>query len=68
LFFQSEIRDLGEFSGASGILNPFGDKIGSVSQEVLETISQFGLDSYLNNLGYVSHGELLINAGPKFCY
>jgi hypothetical protein len=28
--------------------------IGSVSQEVLETISQFGLDSYLNNLGYVA--------------
>jgi hypothetical protein len=32
--------------------------IGSVSQEVLETISQFGLDSYLNNLGYV-HGEAI---------
>jgi hypothetical protein len=42
------------------ILNPFGDKINwSVSQEVLETISQFGLDSYLNNLGYVSHGEAI---------
>jgi hypothetical protein len=42
----------------SPILNPFGDKInGSVSQEVLETISQ--LDSYLNNLGYVSHGEAI---------
>jgi hypothetical protein len=40
------------------ILNPFGDKInGSVSQK-LETIS-FGLDSYLNNLGYVSHGEAI---------
>jgi hypothetical protein len=52
----------GELSGAnwSPILNPFGDKInGSVSQEVLETISQFGLDSYLNNLGYVSHGEAI---------
>ena len=33
--------------------------IGSVSQEVLETISQFGLDSYLNNLGYLSHGEAI---------
>jgi hypothetical protein len=33
--------------------------IGAVSQEVLETISQFGLDSYLNNLGYVSHGEAI---------
>ena len=33
--------------------------IGAVSQGVLETISQFGLDSYLNNLGYVSHGEAI---------
>jgi galactitol-specific phosphotransferase system IIB component len=33
--------------------------IGSVSQEVLETISQFGLDSYLNNLGYLSHVEAI---------
>lgn len=31
--------------------------IGAVSQEVLETISQFGLNSYVNNLGYVSHTE-----------
>jgi galactitol-specific phosphotransferase system IIB component len=31
--------------------------MGAVSQEVLETISQFGLTSYLNNLGYVSHSE-----------
>ncbi len=31
--------------------------MGAVSQEVLETISQFGLNSYLNNLGYVSHAE-----------
>ncbi|WP_310594911.1 glycosyltransferase family 4 protein [Flavobacterium sp.] len=29
--------------------------MGAVSQEVLETISQFGLNSCLNNLGYVSH-------------
>jgi galactitol-specific phosphotransferase system IIB component len=33
--------------------------IGAVSQEVAETIAQFGLDSYLNNLGYVSHGEAI---------
>lgn len=33
--------------------------IGAVSQEVLETISQFGLNSYLNNLGYVSHTEAI---------
>lgn len=31
--------------------------IGAVSQEVLETITQFGLNAYLNNLGYVSHAE-----------
>ncbi len=31
--------------------------IGAVSQEVLQTISEFRLDSYVNNLGYVSHKE-----------
>ena len=33
--------------------------IGAVSQEVLETITQFGLNPYLNNLGYVSHNEAI---------
>jgi glycosyltransferase involved in cell wall biosynthesis len=33
--------------------------IGAVSQEVLETISSFGLNTYLNNLGYVSHSEAI---------
>jgi glycosyltransferase involved in cell wall biosynthesis len=33
--------------------------IGAVSQEVLETITQFELKSYLNNLGYVSHSEAI---------
>lgn len=33
--------------------------IGAVSQEVLETISQFGLNTYLNNLGYVSHAKAI---------
>ena len=33
--------------------------IGAVSQEVLETIAQFGLNPYLNNLGYVSHSEAI---------
>lgn len=33
--------------------------IGAVSQEVLETISQFGLKPYLNNLGYISHAEAI---------
>lgn len=33
--------------------------IGAVSQEVLETISQFGLQIYINNLGYLSHSEAI---------
>lgn len=33
--------------------------IGAVSQEVLDSIGHFGLDSYLNNLGYVSHEEAI---------
>ena len=33
--------------------------IGAVSQEVLDTIAAFGLNSYLNNLGYVSHAEAI---------
>jgi glycosyltransferase involved in cell wall biosynthesis len=33
--------------------------IGAVSQQVLETITQFGLNFYLNNLGYVSHTEAI---------
>ncbi|MGZ9733907.1 glycosyltransferase family 4 protein [Flavobacterium sp. GNP002] len=33
--------------------------IGAVSQEVLETITQFGLNTYLNNLGYVSHADAI---------
>lgn len=33
--------------------------IGAVSQEVLETINEFGLNPYLNNLGYVSHSEAI---------
>ena len=35
--------------------------IGAISQEVLETIEQFGLNLYLNNLGYVSHAEAVAN-------
>ncbi|MFC7775410.1 glycosyltransferase family 4 protein [Flavobacterium sp. GCM10027622] len=31
--------------------------MGKVSQEVLDTITSFGLNNYLNNLGYVSHQE-----------
>lgn len=31
--------------------------IGAVSQEVLQTITEFKLDAYVNNLGYVSHKE-----------
>jgi len=33
--------------------------IGAVSHEVLEQIAQFGLNPYLNNMGYVSHGEAI---------
>ena len=33
--------------------------IGAVSREVLETITQYGLNPYLNNLGYVSHSEAI---------
>ncbi|ESU28458.1 glycoside hydrolase family protein [Flavobacterium limnosediminis JC2902] len=33
--------------------------IGAVSQEVLDTISEFKLSEYVNNLGYVSHQEAL---------
>ncbi|MCG9791032.1 glycosyltransferase family 4 protein [Flavobacterium algicola] len=35
--------------------------IGAVSQEVLETISKKGLNTYLNNLGYVSHDEAIMH-------
>ena len=31
--------------------------IGKVSQEIVDSISEYKLDSYLNNLGYVSHSE-----------
>lgn len=31
--------------------------MGKVSQEILDTISKFGLQKHLNNLGYVSHKE-----------
>lgn len=33
--------------------------IGAVSQEVLDTIATFGLESYVNSLGYVSHEEAI---------
>ncbi len=33
--------------------------IGKVSQEILDTIEKFGLNSHLNNLGYVSHAEAI---------
>lgn len=31
--------------------------IGKISQEILETLSQFELSLYVNNLGYISHSE-----------
>jgi hypothetical protein len=33
--------------------------IGKISQEILESISEFQLDAYCNNLGYVSHTEAI---------
>ncbi|EKT4517454.1 glycosyltransferase family 4 protein [Flavobacterium psychrophilum] len=33
--------------------------IGKVSQEILDTIDGFNLNSYVNNLGYVSHKEAI---------
>ena len=35
--------------------------LGAVSQEVLDTISQFNLNLYLKNLGYVSHSEAVLH-------
>lgn len=34
--------------------------VGAISPEVVETINDFGLSKYVNNLGYVSHREALI--------
>lgn len=34
--------------------------IGAVSREVLDAIEKFGLGSYINNLGYVSHNEAVV--------
>lgn len=34
--------------------------IGAVSQEILDTIDEFQLTKYVNNMGYVSHNEALI--------
>ena len=35
--------------------------IGAVSKEVLQSISEFQLDKYVQNLGYVSHEEALVH-------
>ena len=35
--------------------------IGKVSQEVLETIDEFNLSKFVNNLGYISHGEAIVH-------
>lgn len=35
--------------------------IGAVSREVLQSIEYFGLQSFVNNLGYVSHEEALVH-------
>ncbi len=33
--------------------------IGKISQEILESLSNYNLESYCNNLGYVSHAEAI---------
>lgn len=33
--------------------------IGTVSESVLQSIAKFSLDSYVNNLGYISHAEAI---------
>ena len=44
-----------------GFRNDFELKlIGKVSQEILDVITEFKLTDYLNNLGYLSHNEALI--------
>lgn len=44
----------------SGFAEDFELKlIGAVSQEVLDTIRQYGLENYSNNLGYISHKEAI---------
>ncbi len=35
--------------------------LGAVSQEVLDTIAEFDLNLYVNNLGYVSHSEAVLH-------
>tara|TARA_R110002033_G_scaffold131672_4_gene171818 strand:+ start:9430 stop:10722 length:1293 start_codon:yes stop_codon:yes gene_type:complete len=35
--------------------------IGAISQEVLTSITEYALDSYMNNLGYVSHSEAIVH-------
>lgn len=35
--------------------------IGKISQEILDSISHYQLDSYCNNLGYVSHSEAIVH-------
>ena len=48
-------------AGIADFKNHFELKlIGTVSQEILETIQNYKLDKYLNNLGYVSHDEAVL--------
>lgn len=34
--------------------------IGAVSEDILETLSKYGLSKYVNNVGYVSHKEAIV--------
>jgi hypothetical protein len=51
-------ESLAELSAEIQILNPFRNKI-NCCKSVLQTITQVGLHSYLNNMGYVSHAEAI---------
>ena len=43
--------------------------IGTTSQEVLQTIENFNLTSFVNNIGYISHLKAIEHQkNRKFCY
>ena len=60
--YNKEFKILGYIDDDLNTMNGFSDYpklIGKISQEILESISEFQLDAYCNNLGYVSHTEAL---------
>ena len=65
--FLSERNPLILWESLSEILNEIPDfknyfelkLIGTISQEIFETIDSFGLAGYVNNIGYVTHSEAI---------